>query len=139
LPLITQITLICGLPPISAGGRISVIRFGRFSFRPEDGELRRDGSAVKLQPQPARVLAALVERAGETVTRDELRQRIWGTETFVDFERGLNFCISQIRFALGDSADRPQFVETVPRRGYRFIGTIAPEVEAPVVEPSPRR
>jgi len=115
-----------------------VIRFGRFSFRPEDGELRRDGSAVKLQPQPAKVLAALVERAGETVTRDELRQRIWGTETFVDFERGLNFCISQIRFALGDSADRPQFVETVPRRGYRFIAPIALEqVEASVVEPSP--
>jgi DNA-binding winged helix-turn-helix (wHTH) protein/TolB-like protein len=118
----------------------SLIRFDRFSFRPSDGELRRDGSVVKLQPQPARVLAMLLERPGETVTRDELRQRIWGSETFVDFERGLNFCVSQIRFALGDAADAPRFVETVPRRGYRFIAAIdaapadsvaTPEPEAP--------
>jgi DNA-binding winged helix-turn-helix (wHTH) protein/TolB-like protein len=114
-----------------------VINFGRFSFRPSDGELRRDGSVVKLQPQPARVLAMLLERPGETVTRDELRQRIWGSETFVDFERGLNFCVSQIRSALGDASEAPRFVETVPRRGYRFIATIDAAPAVPVVAPQP--
>ncbi|HEX6975268.1 MAG TPA: winged helix-turn-helix domain-containing protein [Vicinamibacterales bacterium] len=109
--------------------------FGRFSLS-GDGELRRDGKPVRLQPQPARVLALLVERPGEVVTRDELKQRIWGTDTFVDFERGLNFCISQIRFALGDSADTPRFVETVPKRGYRFIAAIDEPV--PVVHEGPR-
>ncbi len=102
-----------------------MIRFDRFTFDPADGVLKRDDVTVRLQPQPAKVLALLVERAGETVTRDELRQRIWGDGTFVDFERGLNFCVSQIRSVLGDSADRPRFIETVPRRGYRFIAPIA--------------
>jgi DNA-binding winged helix-turn-helix (wHTH) protein/TolB-like protein len=110
------------------------MRFGRFEFDPGEGALTRDGVAIKLQPQPARVLALLVERAGQLVTREELRQRIWGTETFVDFERGLNFCISQIRFALGDSAGTPQYIETVPRRGYRFIAAI--EQETQVADPS---
>jgi TolB-like protein/DNA-binding winged helix-turn-helix (wHTH) protein len=79
---------------------------------------------VRLQPQPARVLALLVERAGAIVTRDEIRRHVWGDETFVDFERGLNFCIAQIRSALGDAADSPRYVETVPKRGYRFIAPV---------------
>ena len=96
-------------------------RFGQFAFDPDAGILTRNGLPVKLQPQPARVLALLVTRAGDVVSRDELRQQIWGTDTFVDFERGLNFCIAQIRSALGDSADSPRFIETLPKRGYRFI------------------
>ena len=115
------------------------MRFGRFEFDPGEGVLARDGVPVKLQQQPARVLALLVERAGHLVTRDELRQRIWGTETFVDFERGLNFCISQIRFALGDSAGTPQYIETVPRRGYRFIAAIEQDAPAPDASAEPAR
>lgn len=101
------------------------VRFGQFDFEPSSGELRRDGTPIRLQPQPARVLAMLIERAGEPVTREDLRARIWGAETFVDFERGLNFCIAQIRSALGDSAGSPRFVETLPRRGYRFIAPVS--------------
>ena len=100
------------------------IRFGQFDFDPQDGALWRDGRVVRLQPQPARVLALLTARAGEIVTRDELRREVWGEGTFVDFERGLNFCVAQIRSALGDSADSPRFVETLPRRGYRFIAPV---------------
>ena len=95
------------------------------------GELRRGGMTTRLEPQPARVLAMLVERAGEVVTRAELQQHVWSGDTFVDFERGLNYCVAQIRTALGDSASSPRFIETLPRRGYRFI---AP-VDAPVAEP----
>jgi DNA-binding winged helix-turn-helix (wHTH) protein/TolB-like protein len=98
-----------------------VIRFGLFEFDPAARTLSREGVPVRLQPQPARVLALLLERNGQLVTRDELRSAVWGDETFVDFERGLNFCIAQIRSALGDAADSPRYVETLPRRGYRFI------------------
>ena len=99
-------------------------RFGQFEFDAATGELTRGGTPVRLQPQPARVLALLVERAGTIVTRDEIRSHVWGQETFVDFERGLNFCIAQIRSALGDTADSPRYVETIPKRGYRFIAPI---------------
>jgi DNA-binding winged helix-turn-helix (wHTH) protein/TolB-like protein len=102
----------------------SCVRFGLFEFDPASGELTREGTPIRLQPQPARVLAVLLERPGEIVSRDDLRDRIWGTETFVDFERGLNFCIAQIRSALGDAADSPRYVETVPKRGYRFIAPV---------------
>jgi DNA-binding winged helix-turn-helix (wHTH) protein/TolB-like protein len=102
----------------------SRVRFGLYQFDPATGELLREGTPIRLQPQPARVLALLVERPGEVVSRDDLRQHIWGNETFVDFERGLNFCIAQIRSALGDSADSPRYVETVPKRGYRFIAPV---------------
>jgi DNA-binding winged helix-turn-helix (wHTH) protein/TolB-like protein len=100
------------------------LAFGLFEFDPADGTLTREGTLVRLQPQPARVLALLLERAGTVVTREELRQGIWTDGTFVDFERGLNFCIAQIRSALGDSAESPRFIETLPRRGYRFIAPI---------------
>jgi DNA-binding winged helix-turn-helix (wHTH) protein/TolB-like protein len=99
----------------------SRVRFGLFHFDPATGELSREGTPIRLQPQPARVLALLLERPGEIVSREDLRRHVWGNETFVDFERGLNFCIAQIRSALGDSADSPRYVETVPKRGYRFI------------------
>ena len=106
------------------------IRFGLFELDPASGDLRREGRPVRLQPQPARVLALLVSRPGEVVTREELRRQIWSDGTFVDFERGLNFCIAQIRSALQDSADSPRFIETLPRRGYRFIAPVAPSVSA---------
>jgi DNA-binding winged helix-turn-helix (wHTH) protein/TolB-like protein len=99
-------------------------RFGLFAFDPESGALTRGGVPVRLQPQPARVLAILVDRPGEVVSREALRQQVWSDGTFVDFERGLNFCIAQIRSALGDSADSPRFIETLPRRGYRFIAPV---------------
>jgi DNA-binding winged helix-turn-helix (wHTH) protein/TolB-like protein len=108
-------------------------RFGLFEFDARSGTLTREGAPVRLQPQPARVLALLIDRAGDVVTREELRTSVWGEATFVDFERGLNFCIAQIRSALGDSADSPRFIETVPRRGYRFIAPVrsASETTAP--------
>jgi DNA-binding winged helix-turn-helix (wHTH) protein/TolB-like protein len=98
--------------------------FGAFSFDTATRELRRDGEVVKLQSQPAQVLAVLIEHAGEVVTRDALRQAIWGDETFVDFDRGLNFAIAQVRTALGDSADSPSYIRTFPKRGYQFIAAI---------------
>jgi DNA-binding winged helix-turn-helix (wHTH) protein/tetratricopeptide (TPR) repeat protein len=107
----------------------SVIRFGPFELALETGELRRDGAPVKLQPQPATVLALLATRPGELVTREEIQQRVWSGETFVDFEHGVNFCIKEIRAALGDSARAPHYVETLPRRGYRFVAPVEAAVE----------
>src|SRR6516225_2103182 len=102
----------------------SVIRFGGFELAVKSGELRKNGVPIKLQNQPFRVLAFLASRAGELVTRDELSQEIWQADTFVDFEHGLNFCIKQIRTALGDNAQAPVYIETLPRRGYRFIAPV---------------
>ena len=108
-------------------------RFGVFEFSPGSGELRRDGVPVRLQAQPAKVLALLLSKAGQLVTRDQLQREIWGDGTYVDFERGLNFCIAQIRSALGDSADAPRYLETIPRQGYRFVApiTVAPPAANP--------
>jgi len=99
-------------------------RFGLFEFDLVALELRRSGRSMRLAPQPARALAALLRRHGEIVTREELAEGVWGTETFVDFDQGLNFCIRQIRGALGDSAESPRYVETLPRRGYRFVAPV---------------
>jgi DNA-binding winged helix-turn-helix (wHTH) protein len=99
-------------------------KFGEFEFDAVTGELSRRGEPVRLQAQPARVLAILVEHAGQVVTRDALREAIWGGDTFVDFDKGLNFAIAQVRTALGDSADAPSFVRTLPKRGYQFIAPI---------------
>ena len=87
---------------------MSVLRFGAFELHLNAGELRRRGDVVKLPPQPFKVLEALVRRGGEVVTRDEIREQVWPGDTFVDFEQGLNFCIRQIREALGDNADSPR-------------------------------
>src|SRR5579863_6144599 len=117
--------------PVTEAGRESwptaeerasrVFQFGPFEADPEAGELRKLGLRVKLQQQPYQVLLKLLERSGEVVTRQELQQYLWGDETFVDFEHGLNRLINRIREALGDSAENPRFVETLPGRGYRFI------------------
>src|SRR5262252_2422213 len=100
------------------------IRFGPFELRLGSEEIYRDGVVVKLPPQPFKVLVLLTANAGQLVTREELRQQIWGQDTFVDFDKGLNFCIKQIREALGDNAQAPQYIETLPRRGYRFIAPV---------------
>ena len=97
----------------------AILRFGPFELRAETGELRRNGDLVKLAPQPLKVLEILAIKAGEIVSRAEIRERVWCGDTFVDFEQGLNFCIRQIREALGDTADVPRFIETLPRRGCR--------------------
>jgi eukaryotic-like serine/threonine-protein kinase len=102
-----------------------MVRFGEFEIDLRSGELRTNGTSVKLQPQPAKILAFLVRRRGETVTRDEIVSEVWGADTFVDYERGLNFAIRQIRNALGDDAERPSYIETIPKRGYRFVGNVA--------------
>jgi len=101
--------------------RTAAIRFDEFELDPEKGELRKNGHPVRLAPQPMKVLALLASRPGELVTREEIREQIWGGETFVDFEQGLNHCINQVRAALGDDSAAARFVETVPRRGYRFL------------------
>jgi DNA-binding winged helix-turn-helix (wHTH) protein/tetratricopeptide (TPR) repeat protein len=97
-----------------------VFRFDAFELDSGSGELRKKGERVKLPPQPLKVLELLLRHGGEVVTRTDIRERIW-CDSFVDFEQGLNFCIRQIREALGDTADAPRFIETLPRRGYRFL------------------
>ena len=108
-----------------------ILRFDVFELDTVGGELRRQGDRVKLPPQPFRVLELLVRRGGEVLTRADIRDRIW-CDSFVDFEQGLNFCIRQIREALGDNADAPRFIETLPRRGYRFL---LPVETPPAAEP----
>ena len=98
-----------------------ILRFGAFELRTAPAELRLNGDPVKLPPQPLKVLELLARRSGEVLTRNEIHEHVWCGDTFVDFEQGLNFCIRQIREALGDHADAPRFVETLPRRGYRFL------------------
>src|SRR6266700_686610 len=98
--------------------------FGEYELDCRTGELRRNGTALKLQPQPARVLVISATRAGEVVRRQELAQQVWGSETYVDFEHGLNFAIRQIRSVLEDAAENPRFLETMPKRGYRFIAAV---------------
>jgi DNA-binding winged helix-turn-helix (wHTH) protein/TolB-like protein len=99
-------------------------RFGLFVFDASSSELTREGVLIRLQAQPARVLAHLISRAGIVVSREELREAIWGEETFVDFERGLNVCIAHIRTALGDDSNSPRYIRTVPRQGYQFISPV---------------
>jgi len=97
------------------------VRFAVFEVDLQTGELRKSGSKVKLQEQPFQILSLLLERPGELVMREELRKKLWPADTFVDFDVGLNASIKKLREALGDSADTPRFIETLPRRGYRFI------------------
>jgi DNA-binding winged helix-turn-helix (wHTH) protein len=104
------------------------LRFGPFELHVRRDELRREGRRIKLQPQPFKLLVLLVSRAGTLVTRDEIREVLWPDGTYVDFDQAVNFSVRQVRDALGDSAERPLFIETVPRRGYRFVAPVeAPE------------
>jgi eukaryotic-like serine/threonine-protein kinase len=108
----------------------AILRFEAFELDTGAGELRRNGDRIKLPPQPFKVLELLVRRSGEILTRDEIRESIWKNDTFVDFEQGLNFCIRQIREAVGDTASASRFVETLPRRGYRFLMPVENSVPA---------
>lgn len=123
-------------------------RFGVFELDLNAGELRKNGAKLRLQGQPFQVLALLLERPGEVVTRQDLQQKLWPSDTFVDFDHSLNTAINKVREALGDSASSPRYVETLARRGYRFIAPVrteqlaappesAPTAPAPQVEPAP--
>ena len=120
---------------------VGAVRFGDFRLDLATGELRRDHTFINLQPQPAKVLVLLVSRAGQTVSRQELAEQVWGAGTFVDFEQGLNFAIRQIRAALKDERHHPRFLQTVPRRGYRFVAPVEKALESDAAEieswPSP--
>src|SRR6266481_10017824 len=131
--------------------RSSKLAFGPFEFDPESGELFRHGSRVRLASQPGTVLDALVDRPGELVTREDLRNRLWPGATAGDFEHGLNAAVNKLRQALGDAANQPRYVETVPGLGYRFVAPawpvggagavleLVPAAKASEPEPPPRR
>jgi cholera toxin transcriptional activator len=116
-------------------GQSRIARFGVFELDLSAGELRKSGAKLRLQGQPFQVLALLLDRAGDVVTREELRQKLWPSDTFVDFDHSLNTAINKVREALGDSASSPRFVETLARRGYRFIAPVQNEAPPSVVGP----
>src|SRR5262245_59386761 len=127
---------------VDAGRRV---RFGTFELDLDAGVLHRLGRRVPLQEQPARILGLLVSRPGELVTREELRQLVWTNDTFVEFDASLNAAVTKVRRALGDSPSAPRFIETVPKRGYRFLadvqalqpgsGSVPVDAEPPLVVP----
>ncbi len=143
--LLFNFTLICAGrndrgPMVSPVSLPAKIRFDSFELDVTSGELRKGGHRLRLQPQPFRVLLLLIERTGQVVAREEIQRCLWKDSTFVDFEHGINFCINQIRGALSDSAEKPRYIETVPRRGYRFIGTVeqpSPTKQDNTKEPTP--
>jgi DNA-binding winged helix-turn-helix (wHTH) protein len=127
------------MPEASSAGKI--VRFGVFEVDLVSGELRKNGSRIRLQEQPFQVLTMLLERPGEMVTRDELRTKLWPADTFVDFAHSLNTAVNKLREALGDSAANPRFVQTVARRGYRFIAPVQENDSSqsiPLQSPSPQ-
>src|SRR5438093_2544763 len=125
------------LPGNRTNTKRRILRFGVFEFDAHSGELRKHGVKLRLQGRPLQVLQALIERPGEVVTREDLQRRLWPSNVFVDFEHGLNTAANRLRFALGDSAENPRYIETLPRVGYRFITPIDP-VELSVSEDEPR-
>jgi len=122
---------------------VLLLRFGAFELDPHKGELRKAGMLVKLPPQPFQVLQLLAANSGELLSREQIQREVWGNDTFVDFDRNLNVCMAQIRAALNDDADSPRFVQTVPRRGYRFLAPVervnAAEPVVPVAIVVPRQ
>src|SRR5258707_6903232 len=132
-----------GIPVTDHGN--DLVSFGSFEADLRAGELWRNGSKVRLQEQPFQVLTVLLEKPGEVVTREELRNRLWPADTFVDFDHGLNAAVKRLRDALGDSAENPRFVETLARRGYRFVAPVAgrPNGASPVPQivtpPAPQK
>src|SRR6266567_9300383 len=120
--------------------------FGPFEYNDLSGKLTKYGTRLRLQGKPLQILSLLVNRPGQIITRDELQRHLWGSGTFVDFEQGLNSAVNKLRQTLGDSADQPRYVETLPGRGYRFIAPVQRsstktilELAAPLgIEPKPR-
>src|SRR6516165_2417785 len=120
----------------TASRMYTVFRFGPFELSERVGELRKNGVRVKLQEQPFRVLAELVANAGGIVTREELQQKLWPADTFVDFDVGLNSVIRKLRQALNDDADSPRYIETLAKRGYKFVALVIDKAAmAPVQVP----
>src|SRR5216683_2860013 len=111
--------------------------FGPFAFDEASGELHKHGSRVRLEGQPLQILAALVRQPGQVVTRDEFQQHLWKGGTFVDFDHGLNAAMSRLRQVLGDSADQPRYIETLPGRGYRFVAPVQETFPKPVLVMAP--
>src|SRR6201988_5566740 len=103
----------------------SVVRFGTYEVSLQSGEVRKAGLRIRVQQQPMKLLEILLEHPGEVVTREELRSRVWPNESFGDFDQALNIAIGKLRSALGDSADDPRYIETLPKRGYRFIAEVS--------------
>src|ERR1700723_2026262 len=104
---------------------MSVLQFGPYEVSRQSGEVRNAGWRIRVQQQPMRLLEILLERPGEVVTREELRSRVWPSESFGDFDQALNIAIGKLRSALGDSAENPRFIETLPKRGYRFLADVS--------------
>jgi DNA-binding winged helix-turn-helix (wHTH) protein len=105
-----------------------LLRFGVFELNLDLEELRKNGTLIKLPPQPFKLLALLASHSGQVVTRDEIQAQLWGNDTFIDFEQGVNKCIKQIRSALSDNPDNPLYLETIPRRGYRFLAPVRTKI-----------
>ena len=120
-------------------GRGSGYRFGIFEVDPQTPELRKDGRLIGLRPQALRILLTLLTRPGELVSREELKKALWDDHTFVDFDQGLNHAIRELRAALGDVADSPRFIQTLQRRGYRFIRRSRSSARAPPRRPALQR
>jgi DNA-binding winged helix-turn-helix (wHTH) protein/Tol biopolymer transport system component len=110
---------------VATPAKLNVMTFGPYEFNPRLGELRKEGMRVRLEGQPLAILQTLLDRPGELVTREELRKKLWSEDTFVDFEHSLNAAVKRLRAALNDAPDQPRYIETLPRRGYRFIGDVA--------------
>ena len=105
-----------------------LLRFGVFELNLDLEELRKNGTLLKLPPQPFKLLALLASRSGQVVKRDEIQAQLWGNDTFIDFEQGVNKCIKQIRTALSDNPDNPLYLETIPRHGYRFLAPVRTKI-----------
>ena len=115
------------MPDSQGDPTVRIARFGVFELDLTTGELRKNGAKLRLQEQPFRVLALLLERTGDVVTREEIRQKLWPADTFVDFDHSLNTAVNKLREVLGDSASSPRYVETLARRGYRFVAPVQTE------------
>src|ERR1700735_4353246 len=117
---------------------MSVLQFGTYEVSLQSGEVRRAGLRARVQHQPMKLLEILLEHPGEVVTREELRSRVWPSESFGDFDQALNIAIGKLRSALGDSAESPRFIETLPKRGYRFIADVTViDTDAPAKKSEP--
>jgi DNA-binding winged helix-turn-helix (wHTH) protein len=106
------------------GSAPHILRFGLFELDTAAQQLFKNGHVVRLQPKPFKLLCLLVDQAGKLVTREDIQKTLWSAETFVDFDQGVNFAIKQVREALGDDSDRPIYIQTVPKRGYRFVAPV---------------
>src|SRR5688500_17808475 len=113
------------------------LRFGVFELDVEGEQLLKDGRAVSIQPQPFKLLCLLAGQAGKLVTREEIRAALWMQETLFEYEQGVHFAIKQVRDALGEDAERPVYIRTVPKRGYKFVAPVSPALEIPLPPPAP--